>query len=199
MEDIHNTFNARKTILEMLIDRNYIVNKEYLDLDLDTFQYLYDKKDIDMLCDHKSGLKKIYVKFTYITKIKPNNIRDYANKIITTYLHSTNDELLIILKNKPNNSIIKKESEYRICEFFWLDILQLNITKHVLVPKHSLITVEEIEKLLKKYNLKSIHQLPVIFRNDPVIRYYNFKPNSVCKIIRPSETSIKYIYYRFIK
>lgn len=40
------------------------------------------------------------------------------------------------------------------CKLFQITDLLVNITKHVLKPKHELLNNEEKEKLLKKYNLE---------------------------------------------
>ena len=72
----------------------------------------------------------------------------------------------------------------------------IDITKHKLVPNHSIIQTEEKEQLLQKYNLVSYSQLPIIMKNDPVAKYYGGKRGDVFKINRPSETAGEYITYR---
>jgi DNA-directed RNA polymerase subunit H (RpoH/RPB5) len=79
------------------------------------------------------------------------------------------------------------------------DILQFNITKHDLVPKHIICPNDEISQVLKKYSLQNISQLPVISKDDAIMRYYNYKSNSVIKILRHSKTSGTYTFYRYVK
>ena len=44
---------------------------------------------------------------------------------------------------------------------------------------------------MKKHNLTTKNQFPFINRNDPVVKYYNFKPGNVCKITRTNDVSSK--------
>ena len=70
--------------------------------------------------------------------------------------------------------------------------------EHDLVPLHELISDEEKEKLLEKYNIR-LKQLPRISINDPVIKTIpDAKVGDVVKITRSSVTAGKAIYYRVI-
>ena len=198
---IREKYTARLTIIEMLEDRGYIIPDMYKDVDLDTFRYLHNNKNIDMFIEkHKTENKKIYVKFTF-SNLKASIIRGYIDEIVTEYINGIDDKLLLILNDKPNNSILKipKVHDYNMVEINWVNKLQFNITKHKLVPKHELLEKEDLETLIDIYKITNLSQLPVILKNDPIIKYYDFKPGNVCKITRPSPTSLNHVYYRYIK
>ena len=72
-----------------------------------------------------------------------------------------------------------------------------NLFDHILVPKHVLLSQEDITNLLKKYNV-NLGQLPKISIKDPAIKLLDAKPGDVVKIIRKSETAGKSIFYRFV-
>ena len=55
-------------------------------------------------------------------------------------------------------------------EIFTMDELSFNLLKHQLVPAHRLLTHTEVDGLLKRYNLQSVHVLNKMLVTDPVAR-----------------------------
>lgn len=83
-------------------------------------------------------------------------------------------------------------------EVFKESELLVNITEHILVPKHIPLSQDEKDALMKRYKLKD-HQLPRMLNSDPISRYYGLKRGAVVKIIRPSETAGRYVTYRIVQ
>lgn len=88
-------------------------------------------------------------------------------------------------------------AEALLVETFVLADLVVNITKHKLVPKHTLLTAEEKAALLERYHLKET-QLPRINQHDAVARFLGLRPGNVVRIERNSETAGRYITYRLV-
>ena len=71
-----------------------------------------------------------------------------------------------------------------------------NPMKHILVPKHERLSVEEEEPLLKSLYAKK-SQLPLIrFHEDPIARMIGLMPGDIVKITRASPTSGECVGYR---
>ncbi|CAM0146080.1 unnamed protein product [Urochloa decumbens] len=75
--------------------------------------------------------------------------------------------------------------------------LLVNITKHVLKPKHEVLTAEEKAKLLKEYNVVD-SQLPRMLENDAVARYHGLGKGTVVKVTYDSELTGNHVTYRCI-
>ena len=76
---------------------------------------------------------------------------------------------------------------------------KIDVLLHELVPKHYLLTKEESQNLLEKYNIR-ISDLPQMFDKDPVSVAIGAKEGDIIKIVRDSHTTVKNIdYYRFVK
>lgn len=76
---------------------------------------------------------------------------------------------------------------------------KIDVLLHDLVPKHYLLTKEESQNLLEKYQI-NISDLPQMFEKDPVSIAIGAKEGDIVKIVRDSHTTVKNIdYYRYIK
>ncbi len=77
------------------------------------------------------------------------------------------------------------------------NISKVNILEHVLVPSHKVLSSEEREALLRKYNIKP-SQLPKILSSDPVAVAIGAKPGDVLEITRKSPVAGVTLAYRIV-
>lgn len=73
----------------------------------------------------------------------------------------------------------------------------IDVSSHILVPKHILLSKEEAQEILKKYRIKP-YQLPYIKRADPAIRDIKAQTGDIIKIVRKSDTAGEAIAYRYV-
>ena len=74
---------------------------------------------------------------------------------------------------------------------------EYDATDHVLSPTHEKLTADEVEQLLKNYNVEYA-KLPKISITDPSIDNLEVKLGDVIKISRKSPTSGNAVYYRMV-
>ncbi len=74
---------------------------------------------------------------------------------------------------------------------------QILVPDHIYVPKHEIMTKQEAEEVLEKYNCKPT-ELPLIFVTDPAILGLGIKPGDMIKITRKSPTDGESLYYRYV-
>jgi DNA-directed RNA polymerase subunit H len=74
---------------------------------------------------------------------------------------------------------------------------KLDVSNHILVPKHEKCSEAEKKNLLKKYNI-TIADLPKISINDAAILELDLQPGDIVKITRDGPTAGKTIFYRVV-
>lgn len=74
---------------------------------------------------------------------------------------------------------------------------QVLVPDHAFVPKHEIVSKEDAEQVLSKFNCKPT-ELPLIFVNDPAILGLGVKPGDLIKITRQSPTAGESLYYRYV-
>lgn len=116
---------------------------------------------------------------------KNNIILIFGNDILTT---PTITQLNLIDK------ILQKKKG--MLQYFQLNELQFNPTKHQLVPPHRKLTTDETTEIMNKYLIKNKLQMPIILKTDVIAKWLGLKQGEIVEIIRFNENSGKSYYYR---
>src|SRR3989344_1436246 len=133
----------------------------------------------------KFHIKIIDQKITSFSKT--TNIGDFIN----TY---PNNSISIVLEIQEK-TLRELIATFPNTEVFTINRLMINIIEHVSIPQHILLSKEEAISIYADYLVKKT-DMPKINFSDPIARYYNAKIEDVFRIIRPSPTSGKSIFYR---
>lgn len=196
----HQQLNDIKTnVIKMFKNRGYI-KEENMDKYIKKFiAEENDENEYIISLDNDSNYntfiknKKIYIKiFDY--KISSINKNSPIGEFITKYY----DEYKFLIVENINQKSEKVITSYKTpCEIFKIAELKINIVDHILVPKHTVLTEEEGKLVLLTYNAKK-KDMPLISSTDPIARYYNMKPDNICKIERPSVMTCTAPFYRIV-
>jgi len=193
---------SREVILDILTTRGFDT-EEYKDFSISEIHSLIQNNQLDMLVENTESKKKVYIKYYNLEKsIQARQIHEIIESLFTIeQVLSPDDDLIIIVKDEPNDTLQKlQRASYEHDGIFLtlinIDRLQFNILDHTLVPKHTLLSTESMEKVKKEYNITSNKNFPSISRFDPVSQVLGIRPGQVFKIERPSKTAISSIFYR---
>ncbi|GJS89707.1 DNA-directed RNA polymerase V subunit 5A [Tanacetum coccineum] len=196
----HRYYLSRRTLLEMLRDRGYDISNEDIDMTLQHFRDLHGQTvDVDRLrisASHVSDVNdKILAVFCGTGAVKVNVIRWIATQIMN--MDSLNRLIIVVQSHITNQA--QKAVDLFSCktEIFQITDLLVNITKHVLKPKHRVITDAEKEKLLKKFNLEE-KQLPRMSQKDAIAQYYGLEKGQVIEVTYNGEITGLHVTYRCI-
>lgn len=217
MDEAYRLWRVRRTVHEMLKDRDYIVKEEDLTMSFNDFKEKFGTEQtktgivtiqrdklLVMASKQNDPVDMIFVFFPAETRLGVKHIKEIHTRM------KDNEVKRAILVLQPNISSTQRTLSAQskraidglaargyIIETFQEGELLVNITHHVLVPNHIPMTDEEKKALMARYKLKET-QLPRIRTTDPVARYYGLQRGQVVKIIRPSETAGRYITYRLV-
>ncbi|XP_013410905.1 DNA-directed RNA polymerases I, II, and III subunit RPABC1 isoform X2 [Lingula anatina] len=187
-------------------DRGYLVTQDELDQTLDQFKVQFGDKpserrparsDLIVLVAHNDDpTDQMFVFFPEEPKVGIKTIKTYCQRMQEENITRACIVVQQGMTPSAKQSLVDMAPKYILEQFLEAELL-VNITEHMLVPEHILMTPDEKKELLDRYKLKE-SQIPRIQAGDPVARYFGLKRGQVVKIVRPSETAGRYISYRLV-
>lgn len=199
---ISKLYKSRKNLLTQLETIGFNVD-DYSNSSINEINVLYQQNKQDMLLKSRNG-SSLYIKYSVDKALRPQNVHDLVEDLYhleSVLKANTNDYLIIVAKDGANDTLTNLliqlyANEKILVSIVSLAELQFNIMEHNLVPKHTKLTTDETVQVKKDYNISANSQFPKISRFELISRIIGMKPDDVCKIIRPSPTSITSIMYR---
>jgi DNA-directed RNA polymerase subunit H len=76
-------------------------------------------------------------------------------------------------------------------------VTKFAVKDHESVPEHILLSPEECEEVLKRYDIEA-PQLPKIHVNDPAAKEIGAKVGDIIRVVRRSPTAKQSIFYRLV-
>ena len=174
-------------ILKMLIRRKLL----NLDINIDTDLSSFEKIDINIYSINLNDGDQYII---YIINTKLNNISQHT--VLNDYLLDKINIHKIIIGTSVSKRVVKQIiNDYKNTEFFFEYEMMEDIPSKIFIPEHILLNIDDKNKLLSHYTELSLAK---IFSTDIMSRYYYAKPGDIFKIIRPSITAGKNIFYRTV-
>jgi DNA-directed RNA polymerase subunit H (RpoH/RPB5) len=200
--NIISVFKSRNNILEILKSRGYNIDN-YTGFSVNEISSLVSNNLLDMLVTNESTNKKIYIKYFNLDKsIRHTNVHEIVDSLFNIeQVLSKDDELIIIIKDEPNETLQKLQTSIYTHDNIFvtiinIDRLKFNILNHNLVPRHRVLSNDEKDKVKNIYNIENDSEFPTISRFDPVSQVLGIRPDELFEIERSSKTAIKTKFYR---
>ena len=211
---IDEIYKSRKTMVALLKRQGYDV-ANYSEFSIHEVHTMFQTKQLDMLFTKgpttsasategiaANGAKKVYVKYHSAKSLRPVNVYEYIDDLFNLEeVLTKKDDLIIIMKDKPNETIEKTlkniwEQDGVFVTIFNIKGLQFNVLDHWLQPLFYALSEEEGAAIKSKYNILVNDQVPDISRFSPVAQAIGLRPGQMCHIVRPSKTAISADFYR---
>ena len=196
---IETIYKSRLVLIDYLKKEKYDC-EDYDEFSISEISAMVANNQLDLLLSNET--KKIYVKYHLEKTLRPSVLYDIIDELYNSEnVLTKNDNLIIIIKDEPNDSLIKTlktlwDQEQVFIVVFSLKHLLINVLEHSYVPKHIKLNHDEKLELYKKFNIEDDSQMPQISRFDPVARAILLRPEEVCKIIRYTNASYITEFYR---
>jgi DNA-directed RNA polymerase subunit H len=204
---ISKIYKSRNILLEILKDRGYSVD-DYTDFSVTEVQAMYNNKELDMLLEHSTQKisngenKKLYVKYHLTTRLGSSHIYDYVDDLFDIEeVLTSEDDLIIISKDKTNQTICDLVEQLFIKDKKFVNIYNFhdylfNVLDHEMQPTFRILSKDEKQEIMKRYNIVKDKEFPDISRFDPVSQAIGVRPGQLIEITRSSPTAVKSLYYR---
>lgn len=143
------------------------------------------------------GVLIVFSEKTRLTPSEFKNIINFANE------NNHTSGTIIITITKPSESVVElvrqhiTNKENPLVQMFYISHLNFDISKHRKVPKHKLLTNDEVTKLSKTYNIQNLKQLPKIDSQDAMARWIGARPGDVIEITGLCVSSAENKRYRY--
>jgi DNA-directed RNA polymerase subunit H (RpoH/RPB5) len=125
-------------------------------------------------------------------KFKIAEIREVMTDGLTKVLIVTRDALTPTHHKQYNEEFAAVDTQ-----FFTLKELQVDISKHILVPHHQIVSdPNDVTKIMTQFHVKSKNQFPIILRTDAMARFIDAKSGDLVRIKHVSPSAGEYISYR---
>ena len=180
----HYVQTTLQTINEMMIYRNIQPNylSKYNDIEISTIT----ENESFLLFQVNDTISIIYLL---------DRFNDKMSKTLSKITSTTVKHVIFVvdedLKGDKLNDLFPNTEIWNINE------LMYNIAQHDYVPKHEIVTDEEVDEILNTYNINTVQELPGIHVNDPMARYVGAKAGQVIRIHRKSKNMGETIVYRY--
>lgn len=200
-------WRRKKTQVEMMQDRKYIVNKEERAAILSKKNFIeYYRNvggDLDMIYTHQQTEEKISVIYNILLEgliLNKSDVSTVISDMQTEYDTGEADSFILIVDEIPKSANMFKEVKFRI-QIFEFSALGINPAKHIFTQQHRIYSPVEKASFYEETGFES-KMMPGIALTSALMKYYDAKQKDLVHIIRdPILNGIidRHEYYREVR
>jgi DNA-directed RNA polymerase subunit H (RpoH/RPB5) len=201
-----NLFTAYNNLHYLLENRDYDTSKT-ANISIQEVEEKYKSNTLNAVyVSNIDSNDKLYVYYCLDINLRENVLEEILDTVyIEEHQIETTDTLVIVIKDDLNDTMeetIRKklklewESNKKMIILLTMNRLQINILKHIMVPKHTILNQQSVDEVKSQFNVTSDTEFPEISRFDPVAKVIFMRPGQICKIERMSKTALLSYYYR---
>jgi DNA-directed RNA polymerase I, II, and III subunit RPABC1 len=179
---IDDILRSARVVIEMLQDRGYRVEwKKEVKPSALTFDTVIQDLGLIGESTEKGLIQVFWSMSSKFLKEEAQYFIDEMNKV-----NSRRGIFIVSKEHTVQTKKLIKEQMKRgmIIQFFQIDELLVNFSRHVLIPKMRVLTPTEKKELLDRYQIEIDSQLPKMLQEDPIARYYGLEHQQVVMIQR---------------
>ena len=137
-----------------------------------------EKEDtIDILASRLKTREKVWMRHVVTSKLKSGRTGVREVRRMKKMLEETDVDMPILIGWGFTYAARTEARRNRIELVSTSSLPSFDIFKHEIVPKHEILTKEELEELLKKYRIKP-YQIPRLKASDPAAKMIGAKPET---------------------
>jgi DNA-directed RNA polymerase I, II, and III subunit RPABC1 len=143
------------------------------------------------------GVLIIFSEKTRITEKELNNFFTFASE------NNYTAGMIIISSTKASEKVLEvlrhyiSNRENPLAQIFFVSHLNFDISQHRKVPKHRVITDDEVQTMMKKFNIKELSNLPKIDCQDAMAKWIGARPGDVIEVTGMCVSSGENTRYRY--
>lgn len=188
---------VRQTLTKMLMIRGYVVPAQPTAA---SFEEAYVKGEAELAFDATHKHTNAVLKVFFPCETDKTNLGIASIRNVLNAMELCTHAILVLHDSLTSPAVLMlRDLETRgiFISYFNENELLYDIYEHVRVPKHTLLTVDEKQELLR--TLRATEDLlPKMQRQDPMARYLGLRVGDVVKIDRYSMTVGHDVYYRIV-
>jgi DNA-directed RNA polymerase subunit H (RpoH/RPB5) len=184
----YSTKELNKIVIENIL--NMLSRRKLLKSPTDALKKLgedfLNKNIFEVTLDDKTVMSINLVNAKLSSIVQKTPLDDYLSNNVDVHK-------IIVCKDVAKKVVKQIVTEYKNAEFFFESEMLEDIPSKLFMPEHQLLVEDERKELFEKY---SEAELARMFVSDMMARYYNAKIGDIFRIIRPSFTAGKNVFYR---